>query len=309
MRTVSFLLILFFSGCIGTDEVDDPIVGARIEIDREQVPLLVGDSTTVTATYFNQYGVRENVQLLWSSSNESVATIDLAGLVIGQAVGQANLVASYGNTESPDILITVVESLLDVASVTLSSPQGNQISVGQEVQLDVEVMNLNGDILTGLDVNFSALDPEYLSVDDEGKITGISNGLGRVVAEVEGVVSNTLNIQVGTTSRTGNFSGANGYDASGSTELLLADNGDLMLSLSSDFDTDFALGTYIYLSNSTSGSVTRNEGLEIQEITSGGAYLFNVTDVDPSVGIDDFEYVIVLCKPAAISFGIAQLTP
>jgi uncharacterized protein YjdB len=302
-------LVPILSACIGTDEVDDPIVGESIELDREQVALLVGDSTIVEATYFNQYGVEEDVQLLWSSSNEAVATVDLAGLLIGQGAGQANIAASYGSSESLPILVTVVESEVEVANVSLTSPQGNQISVGQEVQLEVVVSNLNGDVLLGLPVSFTALDPEYLTVDEGGKITGISNGLGRVVAEVVGVESNTLNIQVGTTSRAGTFSGANGYDASGSTELFIAENGALMLRLGNDFSTDFALGTYIYLSNSTSGSVTRNEGLEIQEVTSGGSHLFNVSDVDSSVSIDAFEYVIVLCKPAAITFGIAELTP
>lgn len=307
MRTFSFLVILFLTGCIGTDEVDAPIVGESIDLDREQVALLVGDSAKVGATYFNIYGVEEDIQFLWQSEDEAVAAVDLAGLVIAQGAGQTNLTANVGNTQSENLQVTVVEDINQVAQVTISSSSGVQIVVGQKITLDVSVLNVLGDPLSGFDVSFTSLDPDYLEVDENGVVTGIANGFGRIVATVDGIESNTLGIQVGQTSRSGTFSGANGYDASGTTELFIADNGDLMLRLNADFDTDFALGTYIYLSNSTSGSVTRNEGVEIQEVTTGGSHLFNVSAIDSEIAIDDFNYVIVLCKPATITFGYAQL--
>ncbi|MFT6997397.1 MAG: hypothetical protein ACJAQ4_001150 [Cryomorphaceae bacterium] len=307
MRKYSFFLLLFLAGCIGTDEVDDPIVGESIVLGQEQISMLIGDSGQVTATFFNRYGIEEDAQLIWESSNEAIATVDISGLVIGQGLGQANMTSSVGNTTSLPLLVTIVEDEQSVAQVSISSPSGNQISIGQEVNLTVGVFNVLGGLIEGLEVEYTSLDPDYLLVNEDGVATGIANGFGRIVATVNGIQSNTLGIQVGQTSRTGTFTGANGYDASGATELFLADNGDLMLKLEDDFDTDFALGTFIYLSNSTQGSVTRNEGIEIQEVSSGGAYLFNVSAIDPTVSIDDFNYVIVLCKPATITFGYAQL--
>lgn len=301
------ILAICFGGCIGTDEVEDPIVAEAIELDREQLGLLIGSSAEVSATFFNQYGVPEDVQLLWSSSNEDVATVDIAGLVTAEGVGQANLTCAVGNTTSPPLLVTVVENEGDVAQVTLSSPAGNQISIGQKINLEVDVFNLLGEPIDGFDASFASLDPDLIAVNQAGVATGVSNGVGRVVATVEGIQSNAFEIQIGPVARTGVFVGANGYDASGGTELFVADNGDLMLRLNDNFDTDFALGTFIYLSNSTAGNTTRNEGLEIQEISTGGTHVFNVTELQPSVGIDDFNYVVVLCKPATITFGYAQL--
>lgn len=297
------------SACIGTDEVDDPIVGAEITLDREQAAVLVGDTIMVTATYFNQYGIEESVEPIWASSNVSIATVSENGLVAAISPGQANIRAVFGEVESQDMLVTVVESEDDIANVTLSSPAGNQINIGQEVELELLVTNINGDPVDGFEVEFTSLDPDYLSVNNEGVVTGLANGLGRVVAEVGGIQSNILGIQVGVTSRSGTFSGANGYDAEGITELFVASNGDLILELNDDFETDFALGTFIYLSNSTSGSVTRNEGVEVTEITTGGFHSFNITDLDADITIDDYNYVIVLCKPATITFGYAELNP
>jgi hypothetical protein len=306
-----FYLLVFLpviaTSCIGTDEEDAPIVGESIELDRQQLSLLVGDSAEVNATFFNRYGVEEEAEISWISSNEAVASVNSSGVISGQGSGQSNLTAIVGSTESETLLVTVVEDENSVAQVTITSPVGTRISVGQEVELEIGVFNILGEQLTGLDISYTALDPQFLSVDQNGTATGVATGFGRIVATVEGVDSNTLGIQVGQTSRTGSFNGANGYDASGTTELFLAENGGLMLRLNSDFDTDFALGTFIYLSNSTSGSVTRNEGLEIQEVTTGGEHLFNVSSLDSEVGISDFQYVVVLCKPATITFGYAQL--
>lgn len=307
MKKLLFAFVVLFSSCIGTDEVDDPIVGESIVLERDQVALVVDSTAQAEATYLNRYGIEEDVQLIWSSSSEDVATVDIDGTVTAVGAGQSNLTASVGGAISPPLLVTVVENEDDVAQVILSSPGGNQISVGQEVSLSVQVLNVLGDPIEGSEILLSALDPDYLMVNEDGVASGVANGFGRIVASVDGVQSNTLGIQVGQTSRTGTFMGANGYDASGSTELFLSDKGDLMLSLGSNFDTDFALGTYTYLSNSTSGSVTRNEGLEIQEISSGGSHQFNVSSIDPNVNIDDFNYVIVLCKPATITFGYAEL--
>jgi hypothetical protein len=72
--------------------------------------------------------------------------------------------------------------------------------------------------------------------------------------------------------------------------------------------TDFALGTFIYLANNnSSGTAIRNEGIELGEIKTNGSHTFNVTQNFPNATLSQFEYVIVLCKPASIPFGFAQL--
>ena len=81
----------------------------------------------------------------------------------------------------------------------------------------------------------------------------------------------------------------------------------MFLYLSEDFETSFALGTFIYLANSTDGTAVRAQGVEIAEIKDNGAKEFNVSQIDPSIQLDDFRYVIILCKPASITFGYADL--
>jgi hypothetical protein len=74
----------------------------------------------------------------------------------------------------------------------------------------------------------------------------------------------------------GTFNSAGGYKAIGTARLELL-NDQLMLTLSDNFDTDFALGTFIYLANSTNGSVVRSTGFEVAQIFNDGGKTFNIT--------------------------------
>ena len=113
----------------------------------------------------------------------------------------------------------------------------------------------------------------------------------------------------GDTERSGTLQGRGGYAAAGTVTLSQNDNGDLVLSTSDDFAVTLALGTFLYLSNSESGNETAANGLEVADVSQNlsGARTFNVTRLDASVALNTYRYVIVLCKPARITFGAAEL--
>ncbi|MFN0081517.1 MAG: hypothetical protein ACKVOM_03285, partial [Ferruginibacter sp.] len=106
--------------------------------------------------------------------------------------------------------------------------------------------------------------------------------------------------------RQGTFVKAGGYQASGNATLGV-ENGRLILRLQSNFVTSFALGTFIYLANSTNASAVRSGGLEIAQITTNGAHTFDVSSVSNNANINTYRYVVILCKPATVTFGFADL--
>jgi hypothetical protein len=163
-------------------------------------------------------------------------------------------------------------------------------------------------------IEWKSSDPMIVSITIEGLATAHQNGEVTITASVaDGSTITDFLLQASevteesNTSKTGSFRGSSGYTAVGTATLKKNENGDLILDLSSNFKTSFALGTFIYLSNSTSGSSTRSGGLELNEIKSNGAKSFNVTAKEPSVTLESYKYVIVLCKPASITFGSAEL--
>ncbi len=302
-----FLILLLLGSCIGTDEVEDPIIAERIETSRSQIGLLLGDTTSVSAQFYDHIGQLRSVNIQWVSQNPGIASVSAEGLVTALAAGQSNLMASVGATASMNVLVTVVASAQAVANVTISIPSGNQIAVGSSVALNTSVTTLSGEPAIPDSLDWYTSDGAILSIAPDGLLSGISAGTAQVYALADGVQSNTLSVTVGSTSREGTFQGAGGYATSGMATLSIDEAGQLILTFSSNFSTDFALGTFVYLSNTISGSGTRNNGLELAEISSGGAKTFNVSTIDPSVGLNDYSHVIILCKPASITFGFAPL--
>lgn len=111
------------------------------------------------------------------------------------------------------------------------------------------------------------------------------------------------------TERQGTLQGQGGYTATGTVTLRRNEAGDLILSTSADFEVSFALGTFLYLSNSKDGRATANDGLEVADVSNNttGAQSFNVTQLAPDATLTTYQYVIVLCKPARLTFGAAEL--
>ncbi|MFZ1808694.1 MAG: Ig-like domain-containing protein, partial [Cyclobacteriaceae bacterium] len=181
------------------------------------------------------------------------------------------------------------------------------LSIGESITVMATARNINGGMASGSGVQWFSTDQTVVTIDGAGTVTAQGSGIAKIYATINGVFSNEIEITVGGGKRMGTFQPANGYDASGMVTMEVI-SGELTVKFSDDFMTDFALGTFIYLANSnSSGTTIRNEGIELGEITTNGSHTFNVTANFPNATLNQFQYVIVLCKPASIPFGFAQL--
>lgn len=297
--------LLFLGGCIGTDLFDDPVGNVKFEIQPERIAVLAGSSEMAEANYYNTFGVEESVPILWTITPNTIAGVNGNGLVSGKTRGQALLFASYASAKD-SIRVTVVQDETEVAYVDISASK-TSLSIGESLPVMSVTKNINKSEITGGAVQWFSTDVAVVTIDAMGTMTGVGRGTANVYAVIDGVYSNELEVSTGENVRMGMFQSANGYDASG-TVTLENIGGSLILNLSDDFMTDFALGTFIYLANNnTSGTTIRNEGIELGEITTNGSHTFNVTANFPDATFTQFQYVIVLCKPASIPFGFAEL--
>lgn len=306
MKSRIFILGVFISviGCIGVDQLEDPLVNERIEVTPTHVALMPTQSSQIMAAYINGYGMEEEADFAWISSDPQIASVDENGVISALGVGQTSITASYKSVVSEAVNVTVVEDANAIASVEITSPK-MMLNVGEKVNLTAIIKNIFGETLTGRSVEWFSENSSIVSVTDQGEVTALSSGLAGVHAKSENVKSNSIEFVIGS-SRAGVFVPAGGYSAEGMAALRTAD-GNVILELGDNFKTSFALGTFVYLSNSTSGSATFSNGLELAQITTNGAKTFNVTSIDPDVGLFDYRYVIILCKPARVTFGYADL--
>lgn len=305
---VAITLTLALHGCIGVDILDDPIVEKKIEIFPGDTSILLNSPLKIQAIFYNEYGIQEMVNIGYDNSNMDVLTIDPDGNVTTISAGQTSIIAFFEETSSNTIQINVIETTTEVAQVIIQD-SGQVLRLGERLNLTALIYNINGEEIIGEMVSWESEDPGIASVTNDGQVTGISNGITNIIASLNNIESAPYELFVGDVNRTTTFVGNAGYEGEGSATLSMQDD-QIILDLEDDFMTSFALGTFVYLSNSTDGSVTRSNGLELGEITTNGAHTFNVTEIASSSGIEvkfyDYRYVIILCKPASITFAIGD---
>jgi hypothetical protein len=289
---------------VGTDVLEDPRVPARVVVNPSTLALPVGGTANLTAVYTNEFGLAADIPATWSTSNATVASISAGGTVDGRSPGQTLIIAKLGGT-ADTCRLTVVANANAVARVVISST-GTSLEPGETRMLSASVFNINNELLAGRTVTWQSSNSAFAAVSASGVLTALTAGRVTVTAMAEEVTSNALEFTIGA-SRTGTFTPAGGYVAAGTATLRIVNNR-LVLELGGDFRTSFALGTFIYLANNnTSGSTVRSAGVEIAEIRNNGAHTFDVTSVRPATTLGEFRYVIILCKPASLVFGSADL--
>ena len=264
--------------------------------------LSIGQKQLITFNFFNKYGVKETPQLTWEIEKPAVASVannEITGLTAG-----TTQIGISANGTLASISLTVVANSTAVASVLISPPATTNLQLNQTIQLEATAKDINNGILVGKTYEWFTENASIVSVSATGLVTAIADGTAEVHSKVEGVKSNSIIFQVGSAGvRTGTFQSAGGYSTVGSVTAEEM-GGKLVVKLSSNFQASVALGTYIYLANSTSGGNVKSAGLELGPWSSG-ARTFEVQGIT----LNQYKYVVTLCKPAGITFGFAELKP
>lgn len=306
MKFTPYPLILL-AACIGTDYLDDPKDPA-ILTDVTTLSLVTGQTQTIGATYYyNMWKADEQAELTWLSRDPEVASVSQSGKVTALTKGQTDIVILYPGEDTTTVRVNVVEGSGEVASVVIHSPD-TSIDIGEMVTLSAVPYTLYGvEYTENYTVGWESSDLPVATIDGAGRLTGLSTGSVELTATINGVTSLPFTMMVGVSARIGVFQGNGGYQSTGTATLMYNPADQLILTFSSDFATSFALGTFVYLANSTSGTVVRTQGLEVAEVTSNGAKSYNISLINSQVSLHDYRYVVLLCKPASITFGYAEL--
>lgn len=300
----SLLLFLAWS-CIGIDYQDDALVDPIIELETEQVGLKIGEEIQLSPRYLDEFGREKEVNFSYSSSNPSAVDVTSGGLVTGKSTGSAFVQVSFEEKVMRSVQVNVVKDSEEVAIVQISATR-RVLFPGQKTQMEISIQNLDGEELDGKAIEWFSENEVIASVNQDGLVTGEKFGRTDIHAKVSGVKSNPITIAVEVEQLSGTFVPAGGYRAKGMA-FLNQENEKLILRLSQDFETSFALGTFVYLANSTNGSEVRASGLEVAEIRTNGPHTFDLSAKFPDITITDYKYVIIFCKPAAVTFGFAEM--
>lgn len=133
-----------------------------LKVSPTTLTLEVGNTQTLKA----EYGGKDT--LSWNSSNTDVATVSSKGKVTAKAAGTAVITVTDGVKKSQ--CAVTVKAAADAASLTINTPKNTTIFVGETRKLDYTY--------TGTDkVTFESWDTSILTIDSNGKMKGVSEGV------------------------------------------------------------------------------------------------------------------------------------
>lgn len=148
---------------------------ASVTIDGGDRNVELGESLTLTATV---EAVGGGSEVIWTSSDESVATVDEMGVVGTLAVGTSRITATSSADANKSDTITVTVGASDAVSVSIV---GGDRTLGEgtsvTLQADVETGGVIDDGVT-----WSSSDTNVAVIDDDGALDAIAVGTTTITA-------------------------------------------------------------------------------------------------------------------------------
>jgi hypothetical protein len=154
--------------------------------------LTVGATAQLTATIVADPGVSQ--ALGWSTSDPTVATVSVSGIVTGVGPGTAQISAAAEASPSVVGRATVTVAARPVASVTIA-PNPATVPAGATVALAATARDAGGAVLTGRHVGWQSAHPAVATVDSTGLVRGVAAGSATITATVDGIPG-TATVQV-----------------------------------------------------------------------------------------------------------------
>lgn len=150
-----------------------------IEVTPSSLELEVGEEYVLSVEYHPEDA--EDKTTTWSSSAVGTVSVDQDGKVIAVAPGEAVVTAKCGEVSS-ECRVVVKETEIVVESVELDKTQA-EILVGETLQLEAVIKPQEA---SSFPIVWKSSDPQVASVDDNGKVTGVSAGQAVITAEAGG---------------------------------------------------------------------------------------------------------------------------
>lgn len=141
----------------------------QVSLDQTSLTLYTGETAALRATALPETATDK--QILWHSSDESVATVDDSGNVTAVKAGDAMIMATaqYGEDVYESCTVSVLQY---VSGITLDQDDV-KLNVGQSAQLAADVLP---DDATNKELLFHSSDETIAVVDQTGKITAVRQG-------------------------------------------------------------------------------------------------------------------------------------
>ena len=179
MKKLLLGLLAIFSLLCCNKEVDSIYVNG-VSINNKAVEMMEGEVVTLIATINPSNASNRNV--FWTSSDQSVATVDNNGKVIAIKAGTTTItVTTEDGDKTATCSVTVKEKLYPVTGVTLDKTSV-ELTEGDVTVLTATVNPSNA---SNKKVYWTSSDLSVASVDNTGKVTAVKAGSATISVTTE----------------------------------------------------------------------------------------------------------------------------
>jgi endoglucanase len=154
----------------------EPVPVESISLSVSFAELEVGGTLTILATVLPEDATNKEVQ--WSSSDNSITTVNSDGLVTAISAGETTVTAnSADGNASATCSITVNEPpYIEVDSITVT-PSEAEIDINESIVLSVTIYPEDA---TDQSLFWSSSDSSVATTDNTGRVTGVSQGTAEI---------------------------------------------------------------------------------------------------------------------------------
>ena len=158
---------------------NDNVEVTKVELDRSSLSLKVGNKDTLRVTITPSNATNKNV--LWSSSNTSVATVS-NGVITAYGVGESVITVTTTNGLKASCKVTVTsnetQNPTQVTGITLN-PSSKTIAKGEKLMIQAQISPSNA---VNKNLTWTSNKPDVASVNSNGEVTGIKGGTVHIKA-------------------------------------------------------------------------------------------------------------------------------
>ena len=150
-----------------------PVNFGTEDVPAETPVIVTGESATAeTATQDEKIAkAAEKLTLAWTSSDESVATVDETGTVTAVAAGEAEITATVKDTEMQDVCVITVK----VSAKELKVPDTLDVKLNDTDEAAIEA-KCEPEDASNISFDFASSDEEVATVDKDGKVKVLKAG-------------------------------------------------------------------------------------------------------------------------------------
>jgi uncharacterized protein YjdB len=159
-------------------------VGSLTVVPEESTLGTVGQTIRLQAEPLTRHGASaKGVSLRFTSRDPSVATVDSSGLVTAVDHGATTVVVQAEGTE----VMAFARVVVRIPQQVEVRPSSTSCFIGGRKKLTARVLDRDGEAIPGVAITWASSDEKMLSVDKQGNMVGLDEGVATVTASSVGL--------------------------------------------------------------------------------------------------------------------------